>query len=46
MERDGGKLLAPLLLQHAVLLGMETEWERRVREMAFRISFKTKADTF
>ena len=43
-ETDGGKLLVPLLLQQAVILRMETEWERRAREMAFRINFKTKTD--
>jgi hypothetical protein len=37
METDGGKSLTPLLLQQALIVGMETEWERRVRDMAFRM---------
>lgn len=43
---DGGKSLGPLLLQHTVILGMEREWVRTVREMVFRISFKTRTDTY
>lgn len=45
MEGDGGKLLVPPLLQHAVFLGVET-MESIVREMASRVSFKTRTDRY